>query len=104
MHPQNYNLLEWCWSKEMAYSDNKQIVEGFITEKTFKAYYYELPILVVGLPRTYMHLRSLGYQTFPEFWDESFDTEEDDTIRLELIKRQIINYLEKPIEEIPKAP
>ena len=82
------------------YSDNKQIVEGFITEKTFKAYYYELPVLVVGLPRTYMHLRSLGYTTFPEFWDESFDIEEDDTIRLELIKRQIINYLEKPFEEI----
>ena len=49
------------------YSDNKQIVEGFITEKTFKAYYYELSVLVVGLSRTYMHLRSLGYTTFQSF-------------------------------------
>ena len=53
-----------CWG---VYFDNKQIVEGFITEKTFKAYYYELPVLVVGLSRTYMHLRSLGYTTFVSF-------------------------------------
>ncbi len=82
------------------YNDELQIVEGFVTEKTFKAYYYELPVLIVGLPRTYNHLRSLGYQTFPEFWDESFDTVEDDTIRLELIKREILKFLEKPIKEI----
>lgn len=36
MHPQNYNLLEWCWSKEMAYSDNKQIPSNInYTSKDF---------------------------------------------------------------------
>tara|TARA_B100001939_G_C16941723_1_gene618555 strand:- start:1138 stop:2463 length:1326 start_codon:yes stop_codon:yes gene_type:complete len=82
------------------YNDNFQTLEGFVTEKTLKAFYFELPVLIVGLPRTYLHLRSIGYQTFPEFWDESFDTEENDSVRLELIKREIQKFLDKPIQEI----
>ena len=36
MHPQNYNLLGWCWSKEMPYSENKQIPNNInYTSKDF---------------------------------------------------------------------
>ncbi len=36
MHPQNYNLLEWYWSKEMPYSNNKQIPSNInYTSKDF---------------------------------------------------------------------
>ena len=35
-HLLNYNLLVWCWSKEMAYSDNKQIPSNInYTSKDF---------------------------------------------------------------------
>ena len=36
MHLQSYNPLGWCWSKEMAYSDNKQIPSNInYTSKDF---------------------------------------------------------------------
>ena len=43
------------------------------SEKTFKAIYYELPFMVVGLPRTIEYLKVLGFETFPELFDESYD-------------------------------
>lgn len=43
------------------------------TEKTFKAIYYELPFMVVGVKHTLLGLRKLGFETFPEFFDESYD-------------------------------
>lgn len=113
-----YRLIKdsYCWvgcetlyhgnfgSEEGAFSSNnllpKELCEGFVTEKTYKAFYYELPLLHVGLPHTYQWLHNLGFATFPEIFDESFDSEEDDVIRMQMITKELRDYLNTPLKEI----
>jgi len=75
---------------------------GFLTEKTFKAFYFELPFIIVGLPNSYEVLKELGFETFPEFFDESFDTETDHRQRMKMIKNEIKKFLDTPLKEIDK--
>jgi len=46
----------------------------FNTEKIFKPISYRHPFIMVGPARTLEYLKSLGYKTFSELWDESYDT------------------------------
>jgi hypothetical protein len=48
-----------------------------ITEKPFKALVNFHPILVFGNPGALGMIRELGFQTFPEMFDESYDLEPD---------------------------
>lgn len=74
-------------------------VTGFITEKTFKAFYFELPLLTVGVRDTHTHIKEMGFELFPEFFDYSFDIIQDDAERMEAVKEVIVNYLETPLQE-----
>lgn len=52
------------------------------SEKVFQAIQYMKPFIVVGPPKTLEYIRSMGYKTFNEFWDESYDLELDHGERL----------------------
>lgn len=54
--------------------DNDSI---FISEKTYKPIYLCQPFIVFGNPYTLKKLHQLGYKTFSNWWDESYDTETD---------------------------
>ena len=73
---------------------------GFITEKTLKGFFFELPLLVVGLPKTYDMLHQLGFETFPEIFNEDFDIIESSEERMAAIKETLINFLDTPLQEI----
>jgi hypothetical protein len=45
----------------------------FLTEKTFRPLALGMPFLFLGCPSSLRLLRDLGYQTFPELIDESYD-------------------------------
>lgn len=53
-----------------------------ISEKTLYAICYGRPFIVVGTFGVLKHLKKLGFKTFNEFWDESYDEEEDPYKRL----------------------
>lgn len=61
------------------------------TEKTWKPIAIGHPFLLLGSVHTLQYLRSEGYYTFPELFDESYDNERD------LIKRtkMIVNNIER---------
>ena len=80
--------------------DQQYEVTGFFTEKTFKAFYFELPIFLVGLRDSYRHLQNIGFETFPEMFDESFDSIVDDRQRMRRIKASLVEFLETPLKEI----
>ena len=61
----------------------------FISEKTFKLVAAEHPFIVVGNKLTLKYLRDLGYQTFDPLIDETYDTIEDDDIRMEHIVNEL---------------
>lgn len=52
------------------------------TEKTFKPIVLQQPFVLVGSAHILKHLRSYGFQTFEQWWDESYDSIEDPQERL----------------------
>jgi len=61
-----------------------------LTEKTWKAILYH-PFIMLGGYGTLKYLKSLGFETFPELFDESYDDIEDHQLRL----LSVINSIEK---------
>ena len=61
----------------------------FLSEKIYKPIAYRHPFMVVGSMGTLRHLRYLGYQTFPEMFDESYDQEYDIRKRFDLIVKNL---------------
>lgn len=57
----------------------------FNTEKIWNPISYKHPFIIAGTPGTLKYLKSLGYKTFGEFWDESYDEVEDPVRRLQQI-------------------
>ena len=49
----------------------------FITEKSYKPMVVRRPFVIMGHHRILQDLRADGYETFPELWDESYDTIEN---------------------------
>lgn len=68
---------------------NKEVT---LTEKSFKPLKEKHPFILVGVPGCLQGLRELGYKTFSEFWDESYDTITDPIPRMREIDR-ILQYI-----------
>lgn len=63
----------------------------FITEKIWKVIANGHPFMVLGSFRTLEHLKNLGFETFPELFDESYDIEPDFNKRIEIIINNVRN-------------
>jgi len=61
---------------------------GF-TEKEMRPILYKQPFLIHNLPYALKHLRKMGFLTFNKWIDESYDTEEDDIVRLEKLVLEV---------------
>jgi hypothetical protein len=62
-----------------------------ITEKTYKPIAFLQPFILLGAAGSLQHIRNMGFKTFDNFWDESYDTEIDDITRF----NKIINIVEQ---------
>ena len=56
-----------------------------ITEKTFKAIALEMPFVLVAPAGSLEYLREYGFQTFAGIFDESYDAETNDILRVEKV-------------------
>ena len=56
-----------------------------LTEKTFKAIALEMPFVMVAPAGSLAYLREYGFQTFADVFDESYDDETNDVLRLEKV-------------------
>jgi hypothetical protein len=56
-----------------------------LTEKTFKPICLNMPFVVVGTAGSLDYLRRYGFKTFDSLWDESYDAENNDVVRIEKI-------------------
>jgi len=75
-----------------AYLDNLNfgnIPAIFFTEKIYKPICMNHPFLLVSMPNSLKYLRSLGFKTFSPFINESYDTETDDDLRMQMIVAEI---------------
>tara|TARA_Y100000033_G_scaffold42762_1_gene43988 strand:- start:371 stop:1003 length:633 start_codon:yes stop_codon:yes gene_type:complete len=64
----------------------------FPTEKTEKCFVAGQPFISVSTPYFLKQLRAWGFQTFGDFWDESYDEEIDDDKRLDKIL-EVMEYI-----------
>ena len=55
---------------------------GNYSEKVYRPMFYKKPFVLVAPPHTLHYLREQGFQTFGDFWDESYDALEDHESRL----------------------
>lgn len=70
----------------------------FFTEKIYKPIWCLQPFILVAAPHSLEYLRSLGFQTFDRWWDESYDTVEGFQPRLEAICKLIDRLDKHPLE------
>jgi len=83
-----------CWlslfdesAESLLYLVTETVATGrrhHLTEKTFKPIALGMPFVVVGTQGSLEYLRSYGFRTFGDIWDESYDSANDD-VRIERI-------------------
>lgn len=61
----------------------------FITEKTWKPLFAEMPFLILSNPNFYKHLKYLGFKTFDSLIDESFADETNLNLRVEKLVNSV---------------
>lgn len=74
----------------------------FFSEKVFKPIIYMQPFVVLGQAGSLEYLRSLGYETFSPYLDESYDIVESDQKRLIAAIKSVKLFLEKNEDEKKK--
>lgn len=73
---------------------------GEISEKALTPILYMRPFVIAGGPYVLRYLRELGFETFSEFWDESYDEIEDHKERFEAIANILEGLLSRPLPEL----
>jgi hypothetical protein len=61
----------------------------YVTEKTWKAMLCPVPFLMLGTANTLAWLRDQGFQTFGEWWDESYDIMPRAADRIEAVVHEL---------------
>jgi len=87
--------MQSCWldlfdqsAESLLYLVTETVATGrrhHLTEKTFKPIAMGMPFVIVGTQGSLKYLRSYGFRTFGDLWDESYDDEPDDSRRIEKI-------------------
>jgi len=71
-----------------------------LTEKIFKPIVASRPFLLVAAPGNLQYLKNYGFQTFDRWWDESYDSIQDPSARLDAISQQLADVCRRPWTEI----
>jgi hypothetical protein len=72
----------------------------YLTEKTYRPIFGMQPFIMVSNPGVLKHLKSMGFKTFPEFFDESYDEIENPTERMNIIVNEIKKICSLSLEEL----
>lgn len=85
--------LDSDWIKDTYFSviceSQMNDLNGILSEKTFKMIYYGHPFILVGSPGLLNELKRLGYETFPELFDESYDKMPCSSRKIKFIAEQV---------------
>ena len=73
--------------------------KDYTTEKVLKPIQQLHPFVIIGRPHILEDLKSYGFKTFSEFWDESYDLEENNALRIDKVYSIIKYLINKPFLE-----
>jgi len=74
----------------------------FLSEKMFKPIVFMQPFVAIARPGTVKLLKELGYKTFGDYIDESYDDVLDDKTRLKMAITSINTFISRTHEELNK--
>ena len=72
----------------------------FFSEKIWKAIQTGHPFFLIGNPGGLQALRSKGYHTFSNWWNEEYDNVYDYRLRIEMIMKEVKKLSEYPVERL----
>ena len=100
--------MQSCWldlfeqgSHSLLYLITETVAQGrrqHLTEKTFKPICMRMPFVLAGTQHSLRYLRSYGFRTFGDIWDESYDDEPNDVVRMERIASLL-----RSLDELPQS-
>jgi len=107
--------MESCWlglfdecNESLAYIVTETVFSGkrnHLTEKSFKPICMQMPFILLSTVGSLEYLRSYGFLTFSEFWNEDYDYEENDLKRIEKVSKiasDLDNLSEKELAQLYK--
>lgn len=91
---QRYFNPNWYDSTYFSIVAESQFMPGdiFVTEKTFKPMAFYHPMIVMAQPGHLKYIKSQGFETFENLFDESYDDEQDWVKRIGLLVNNIKNF------------
>ena len=72
----------------------------FFTEKTWRAMVTGRPFMMINSKNSLKKLQDLGFQTFANWWDESYDQKESAADRIELVTQTLASFRELSINQM----
>ena len=106
MHARHENLIDIYQNSainlitETEWDSNVLSVDStFISEKVFRGLAFPRPFIVIGQKHVLKNLQKLGFRTFSDIIDESYDNM-DDSKRMKAIQKIVLDLANKSKEEI----
>lgn len=96
-----YEFFQWYSEAFLAVVNETRFgtLCGEISEKTFVPILYMRPFVIFGAPKMLKYLREMGFETFSDFWDESYDDIEDHGQRMQALLKLLDSILKRPLQE-----
>ena len=108
-HGEETQIMTSCWlgnfqeaSDSLVYVPTETVFFGnrtHLTEKTFKAIALEMPFVLVAPAGSLEYLKEYGFKTFASVFDESYDQETDDILRIEKVIALLKNLDNLTVQE-----
>jgi hypothetical protein len=92
MHSYQLSLFDQS-AESLLYVVTETVADGrrqHLTEKIFKPICLNMPFVVVGTAGSLNYLKRYGFKTFDLLWDESYDAEINDVVRIEKIGQLLV--------------
>lgn len=70
-----------------------------VSEKPFKSITFKHPFIFYGSPGLLTWFKDNGYETFPEFFNESYDQEPDPCKRMSMIIKEVVKFKNLTLEQ-----
>lgn len=70
-----------------------------ITEKTWRCFFYKKPFIMFGYRNILKDIHSLGYKTFSDWWNESYDDTEDTNERMKQVFKQLMLWSNRSVQD-----
>jgi hypothetical protein len=87
-------------TESIYFQDDKDFPAGYLSEKIWKPIGHCQPFILAAASGALKHIRErFAFKTFHPYIDESYDLEDDDMKRLEMIKIEIDKFSNKSKEE-----